>query len=198
MRYLMIGLLGISCLLAAPARALVMCQKKSGAVFVKAACNKKETALDPAALGLRGPAGPSGAAGAPGDAGPPGPFPDTLPSGKTLRGAYQTSSQTASAVNVVISDTQSFLYPLASVPTVTVIPVSGSPTAACPGNAANPQAARGNLCIYAVTGATGPSPLCVFDPSMNTGCANSGKTGFSLNTNAPDTFSIGTWAVTAP
>lgn len=191
MRQVMIALLGISALVA-PADALVMCQKKSGAVFVRATCKKKETAIDPDALGLRGPAG------SPGVQGPPGPFPDTLPSGETVRGAYQTSSQTAGATNVVIQDAHSFIYPLASVPTVTVIPVSGSATAACPGSAADPQAAPGNLCIYAAAGVSGASPLCVFDPSMNTGCASSGTTGFSVITNATDVFSMGTWAVTAP
>jgi hypothetical protein len=196
MRYVvMIGLIGISSLVAAPARAVVMCQKKSGAVFVRTACKKKETVLDPVALGLRGPAGPPGA---PGDPGPPGPFPATLPSGKTIRGAYQASSQTFSATTVVVSDTQSFIYPLASVPTVTVIPLAGDPTDACPGSAADPRAAPGNLCIYAAAGVTGPMPLCVFDPSMNTGCSNSGTTGFSVITNAGEAFSIGTWAVTAP
>ena len=35
-----------------PAGAAVLCQKKSGAVFVRSACKKKEMALDVSGLGL--------------------------------------------------------------------------------------------------------------------------------------------------
>jgi hypothetical protein len=38
-----------------PAGAAVLCQKKSGAVFVRSACKKKEMALDVSGLGLVGP-----------------------------------------------------------------------------------------------------------------------------------------------
>lgn len=59
------------CLLAvtaAPADA-VLCRKKSGAVFERDACRRKETVLDPAAIG---------AVGAPGAAGVPGTAPPRL------------------------------------------------------------------------------------------------------------------------
>ena len=61
----------------------VLCQRKSGAVFVRVGfCEKKETEIDIASLGVVGPQGPPGSAGSPGangqdgqrgDSGPPGP-----------------------------------------------------------------------------------------------------------------------------
>src|SRR5438128_8998064 len=54
---------------ALPARALVVCKKKSGAVFLRDACKKKETAVAPASFGATGPQGPAGPQGPPG---PPG------------------------------------------------------------------------------------------------------------------------------
>lgn len=191
MRKVMLSLVAITLLVGTPARALVLCQKKSGAVFVRETCKRKETALSPDALGLRGPAGPPGATG------DPGPFPTTLPSGQTIRGAYRVEIRPVGDVDVSLIDTQSFVYPLASAPTVTVIPAAGAPTEACPGSANDPQAAPGNLCIYAAGGDTGPSPVCVVSPETNTGCLQSGTTGFTLSA-AEGVFSTGTWAVTAP
>jgi hypothetical protein len=53
------------------ARASVLCQKKSGAVFVRNTCKKKETLLDVSALGLVGPRGQQGIQGPKGDPGAP-------------------------------------------------------------------------------------------------------------------------------
>ncbi|MCW5889565.1 MAG: hypothetical protein KIT14_03340 [bacterium] len=56
------------------AHADVLCRKKSGVALIRPdACRKKETAVDPAALGLVGPTGAAGAAGATGPEGPAGP-----------------------------------------------------------------------------------------------------------------------------
>jgi hypothetical protein len=63
-------LLGV---LATPAVAALLCEKKSGAIFVRpSACKKKETTVNPAALGLQGPPGAKGDVGAPGTPGAPG------------------------------------------------------------------------------------------------------------------------------
>lgn len=43
-----------------------LCQKKSGALFARAACKKKEAPVDPVALGLQGPKGDTGDRGEPG------------------------------------------------------------------------------------------------------------------------------------
>src|SRR5262249_5910190 len=48
---------------ASDAKAAVLCQKKNGQVFSRAACKSKETTIDVASLGLVGPTGPTGAAG---------------------------------------------------------------------------------------------------------------------------------------
>lgn len=63
---------------AVSADALVLCAPKSGvgALKVREACKKKETTIDPAAVGLvgpEGPQGPTGDQGEPGVAGPQGP-----------------------------------------------------------------------------------------------------------------------------
>jgi hypothetical protein len=56
-----------------PARADVMCQKPTGAVFVRStACKGKEKALDLASFGMVGPKGDQGDAGTPGTPGAPG------------------------------------------------------------------------------------------------------------------------------
>jgi len=53
-------------------RAAVFCEKKSGAVVVRDACKKKETALDLANFGALGPKGDPGTPGTPGSPGAPG------------------------------------------------------------------------------------------------------------------------------
>jgi len=40
------------------ARGLVVCKKKSGIVFLRDACKKKETLVDPVSFGATGPQGP--------------------------------------------------------------------------------------------------------------------------------------------
>lgn len=48
---------------ATPGAATVLCQKRSGALFVRDACKKRETTVDPTALGIVGPKGDAGPAG---------------------------------------------------------------------------------------------------------------------------------------
>ena len=51
----------------------VLCQRKSGALFVRVGfCGKRETPVNVEALGVAGPAGPAGESGGPGADGPPG------------------------------------------------------------------------------------------------------------------------------
>jgi hypothetical protein len=54
------------------AEAAVFCMKKSGAVFIRTACKKRETQVDLASFGVVGPKGDKGDQGDPGMAGPPG------------------------------------------------------------------------------------------------------------------------------
>lgn len=63
-----VGLLVIPLSMAGAAEAATLCSlKKGGPIFLRDACKKRETALDPVALGLQGPTGPKG------DQGPQGP-----------------------------------------------------------------------------------------------------------------------------
>lgn len=61
------------------ADAAVLCARRradgtfNSAVTIRETCTSKESALDPAALGLQGPPGPQGPEGPQGPAGPPGP-----------------------------------------------------------------------------------------------------------------------------
>ncbi len=65
---LAVGLLAIG----SDAPAAVLCKKKSGVIAVRDACKRKETRLDPDALGLRGSKGDAGQQGAIGSPGTPG------------------------------------------------------------------------------------------------------------------------------
>ena len=55
-------------LVAAPAAAAVLCQKRSGALFARETCKRREVRVDPVALGIVGLPGAKGDAGAPGEA----------------------------------------------------------------------------------------------------------------------------------
>jgi hypothetical protein len=96
---------------------------KGGGLYIAHECARHDARLDwgvagkvgaqgkPGVMGLQGPAGQPGG---PGIHGPPGPFPESLPSGKTLTGDYRTTSASGNFV----TDTQSFAFPLASKPSV--------------------------------------------------------------------------------
>jgi hypothetical protein len=135
----------------------------------------------------RGPAGPQGPQG------PAGPLVDTLPAGKTLRGAYAVGGP-ASAGSQFFFSQISFPFPLAAKPSSNV--VNGGSTPACPGSVADPQAASGNLCIYVQKAVNGSVSSC--DPVLDL-CNQTSRFGavieiFSSATGT--TFSQGTWAVT--
>jgi hypothetical protein len=59
-------------MLGSAAAAATLCQTKAGTVVVRAACKKKETALNLAQFGALGPKGDTGDRGDKGDAGDPG------------------------------------------------------------------------------------------------------------------------------
>jgi len=139
--------------------------------------------------GSTGPAGPTGSAGATGPAGPAGPFPDALPSGKTIRGAFNIGA-TATAVGALANTAISFIYTLAAAPTVKIVLQGTAAPAQCPGNATLPQAQAGFLCIYeeSRTNTAGVTLNAV---------NRSGATIFVNSTAAGGFFSYGTWAATA-
>jgi hypothetical protein len=140
------------------------------------------------AAGAPGAAGPRGPQGVQGEVGPPGPFPDTLPSGKTLTGVYATIMSTGSTG----LDAETFAYPLASAPTAHFIGIFAQAPPGCPGTRSNPRALPGNLCVYAALGGSAADAVSIENPETNLPGAS--VRGFQ----AVGTTSSGTWAVTAP
>jgi hypothetical protein len=146
--------------------------------------------------GATGPAGPAGAAGATGATGPAGavgpagPFPAVLPAGVTLRGAFNLGG-TATAIGQLANTSISFVFTLASAPTVQVVAAgTATPPANCPGTVALPQAKPGFLCVFEAQDAS------VTGVQVN----GSERTGGTIFVNATATgvfFSFGTWAVTS-
>ena len=151
--------------------------------------------------GLTGPVGPAGAVGATGaagaqgpkgdkgDTGSPGPFPDTLQSGKTVRGRY-FFADTAVAAGELASEGLSFIFTLATAPTPHFIPAAGVPPAECPGTVTAPEAQPGHLCVYS-------------EIDLNTTPALTSVTQYGFdargNSAAAGLYgSRGHWAVTAP
>jgi hypothetical protein len=149
--------------------------------------------------GVRGERGERGEQGLPGAQGPPGPFPGTLPSGATVRGAYSVGG-TAAANNNFFSDAISFGFVLASAPTPHFIPLAGPTSPDCPGSAATPEANPGHLCIY--EGSRVNVGVAGFNDPV-TGASGStvrpwGAEVGARSSAAGDLMERGSWAVTAP
>ncbi len=79
-----------------------------------------------------------------------------LASGQTLTGTVGSAGHQASGGDFIDETAISFQIPLASAPTLHLVPEGGPPTAQCPGTAQAPKAQPGSLCIYAelLSGAT--------------------------------------------
>jgi hypothetical protein len=151
--------------------------------------------------GPAGPKGDTGAAGAPGSTGPPGPFIDTLPSGKTLKGEWSIVDKAAAANDQAGGPSVSFVIPLASRPTKHYIAPGGPTPTGCLGDATNPGASPGHLCVFAVEQINTGAPLiCSWEESECYGTQAS-RFGFGIaaSATAPGTIETdGSWAVTAP
>ena len=151
--------------------------------------------------GKQGATGGQGATGAPGKEGPEGkqgpagPFPATLPKGQTLTGVYNAEGfVTATKEASFAGDSISFLYPLATAPETAFLK-SGETTTDCPGNASEPQAASGWLCIYEEESKHVANPPLLGEPSAE--LARFGNfVSFESEAVAGGFFSTGSWAVT--
>jgi hypothetical protein len=137
----------------------------------------------PGAPGAQGPKGPTGAQG------PAGPFPDTLASGKTVRGSFNIGGQ-AGVAGALANTSISFIYRFATAPTVKIILKGNAPPAECPGNSTNPQANPGFLCIYEQDRSNSQGVI------LN-GVINSGATIYTYSLAVGGFFSFGSWAATA-
>jgi hypothetical protein len=147
--------------------------------------------------GLRGLTGAAGATGPQGIQGPAGPMVDTLPSGKSLKGAWVLSGPTSTRDEFAIM----YGIPLAAAPTKHFIQVGGVPPAGCTGDAANPGALPGHACFFA--GYRSPNTLTIsggYNPEDGSNSATGSKYGVVLFNNTPpaSTWEMsGTYAVTA-
>jgi hypothetical protein len=135
--------------------------------------------------------------GDPGERGPAGdPFPGTLPSGKTLRGAYYVLG-TATAANQDDGNGYSYLYTLASAPAAHYIANGTPPPSQCPGTAAQPEAQAGHLCVYEAARQNGT--VDVLKPDGTSGSSEEGfLVRITSTATSGDFFSRGSWAVTSP
>lgn len=177
-------------------------QLKNGAVTKKKISKRTIAALK----GNRGPRGLIGAKGAQGpkgdkgDPGPAGPLVQTLPSGRTLTGAYGGASSVPPGISESAQASFSYSVPLATNPTVNRIQVGGGPTANCPGSLLTPNAARGNLCLYLgyAIGASSTG-LNSYGADGSSDYRFGGVAYIDSTCTAPCFTSFsGTWAVTAP
>lgn len=148
--------------------------------------------------GQAGPAGPAGPTGSTGATGPAGPFPDTMPSGKSVTGAFFFRVKIGTGPDSGGETAISYGYRFAAAPTIHVVPVGGSPMPAqCSGDVSNPHAAPGNVCLFlSVNEAIGT--LNFIDPSTPSGFNVSGTTGLIVNaTTIGSTGRVyGTWVAT--
>jgi hypothetical protein len=168
-------------------------QKNTGSLRVisgKHKCAKSEKEITWNRTGPRGLKGPTGITGAQGLQGSVGPFPDILPTGKTVRGNYNIGG-TAAAAGGLANTAISFVFQFASAPAFNYIAPGGASTAACPGSATNPTAAAGNLCVYS-QGATNTTG------AKNNNIDQWGDTLFINATAAGTFFDFGIWAATSP
>jgi len=187
-------------LTATTAPAAVVCQRKNGVLVVREACRKKERPADLATLGVVGPPGAKGATGAPGTSGAPGspgPLLATLPSGATLRGAF-VAGGIATAMGETSAGVVSFVFPLASNPTVVVVEQGDATPAGCSGNAGAPGADAGHLCVFVGSAAANEAPFQVFGAADGSDDVRFGAYVFALSLGAGPYGGSGTWAVTAP
>lgn len=74
-------------------------------------------------------------------------FQGTLPHGKTLTGTWAAATIATGATQAAEANV-SFAMPLASAPTLKVVPNGGPVPAGCTGSVGNPHAAPGNLCVF--------------------------------------------------
>jgi len=140
--------------------------------------------------------GPRGAQGLQGPQGAAGPLLETLPSGKTERGAYgfaSTRFEASTPGNAYEPGFEtSYPIPLPFAPTINVIKIGGPATANCPGSVSSPTAAPGNLCVYEQRE---DATLSVENAPAE---GRFGFLVFAVTAEGENYENHGTWAVTAP
>ena len=176
-------------------------QVKNGSLTGRDVKDDSLTGRDVNESSLNLPAGPPGAPGAPGArgaTGPAGPLLDTLPSGRTLRGAWYAGAENENGTGFV-ADSISFPYPLASAPDEVIRGINAPPSTNCPGSLAQPEARAGEFCLYTAV-KSNVSTVQVCDPVL-INCGTASRFGVGVNVEPSGTnvyYASGTWAVTAP
>ena len=161
-----------------------------------AKCAKRETALSFNQQGPKGDTGPRGLQGEPGQDGV-AEFPDTLPSGKTLRGAWSVRG-----VNTDVEGSQSasssisFGFPLTKDWTWNELWEVGKPYNP---NCGTGTPVPGHLCVY-LAGSVNFDGVAIFGDSGGA-VGDGSRYGAQLSAVAAGEgpfYAYGTWAVTAP
>ncbi len=150
--------------------------------------------------GEKGETGLQGETGLKGETGEPGPLVATLPSGKTLKGAFGGGSNVPTGVSEAIEASISYPFPLAATPTAQVVQAGGSATAQCPGSSGAPSATPGFLCVY-VAGGNGvkATEVRTYGDDGSGDYKYGGVVWVDPSCTAPCHGEFwGTWAVTAP
>lgn len=150
---------------------------------------------DPGPQGLKGDPGPQGAKGDAGGVGPPGPLLDVLPVGETLRGVWGAESEAHPTSGSQVGGVISFQYPLSSAPIGHILMIGTQSTNECPGNANQPEAAPGHLCLYEKAQLNRTAVTIYYE---NVNSATPFGTAFRVDANGGvgQFRSYGTWAVT--
>jgi hypothetical protein len=149
-----------------------------------------------------GPVGPSGPPGPQGATGEPGPFPDgSVPGGKTLRGTYLVSGWATASHQQFLSSVSFGGFTLAAAPAAHFVRFETAPPPQCPGSAENPQATRGNLCVYEAQETNQGAAPTIIDPATDEPGAS--RVGFAVHVEGTSSTGIyvdsyGTWAVNSP
>jgi hypothetical protein len=139
------GGLAVAATPSSPAKIRACANKKTGALRLASKCRHSERSVSWNQIGPQGPqglrglngarglTGATGATGFPGLQGPAGPFPNgALPRGITLRGQYNLRFP-ASGGAQFLAQSISFGFQFASAPTLTYVPVGGTPEGPCAG-----------------------------------------------------------------
>jgi hypothetical protein len=109
------------------------------------------------------------------------------------------AGQTAAPAGTLAAETFSFAMPLTFDPAAHLVLSGAEPSSECPGTAAAPAAAPGNLCVYEAVGVNATSEAIV-DPVTNLvgEASRYGATVQTVSSASGYFVSTGTWAVTAP
>ncbi len=118
-------------------------------------------------------------------------FTETLPAGKTEKGEWSLAvpAENPTLKTSLPVSSISFVIPLVAAPVAHYLKKGEQETAECPGTAAEPEAAEGQLCVYAELEVNAPGSLTADAVTVGAKIVSDGG--------EPGGVAFGTWAVTA-